>query len=189
MSRQRRDGMLLNQSRAHCILAFITLTLSQQLHFQSSSGIEQPVGIHAYDLSDNPLFTLHKDLVNIESISGNEQAVAEFLEACLTSHNYTVERQYLNLLPRESQNSQTGERSEHERRFNLLAYPGEIRQTPILLSSVRVLSELSLPFLCCLSGLACLLREQDDEVSCFKASSIYHVIRTLSWSVVLTWEW
>ena len=114
--------------------AFPTKTLS--LHFQYPLTLqpEQPFSLDASDPNKNPLFSLHKSLVNIESISGNEQAIGEFLEAFLKSKNYTVDRQYLGLVPTNHQHSPLLGR--HKQRFNLLAYPGEKRQTPVLLSSV-----------------------------------------------------
>ena len=130
--------MLLTQYLVHyyCALAFATKTLS--LHFQSplllTFQLEQPVRFDASDPNGNPLFSLHKNLVNIESISGNEQAIGEFLEAFLKSKNYTVDRQYLDAVPTNNQHSPV--LGGHKQRFNLLAYPGEKRQTPVLLSSV-----------------------------------------------------
>ena len=138
--------MLVTQWLLHCALAFALPTFSQHFQHQSSLESEQPVGLDEPELSKNPLFSLHKNLVNIESISGHEQAVAEFLEAFLISHNYTVERQYLDPRPHSIQISQAEELRHHRQRFNLLAYPGEHRQTPVLLSSVSTLSEPYHPF-------------------------------------------
>ena len=69
-----------------------------------------------------PLLALHRSLVEFESITGNEHDVGEYLHGYLVKHNYTVERQYV------------GTDSEKPR-FNLLAYPGQERQTRVLLSS------------------------------------------------------
>lgn len=138
--------MLTSQWLVHCALAFATKTVSQHTQYPLNPALEQPVELNESDLSKNPLFLLHKNLVNIESISGNEKAVGEFLEAYLTTHNYTVERQYLDNLPGSLQRSQAEEPGEQKQRFNLLAYPGENRQTPILLSSVSNLSEPRSPF-------------------------------------------
>ena len=138
--------MLITQWLVNCALTFATATFSQHIQYQLTPAFEQPVGLHDPEPSKDPLFSLHKSLVNIESISGNEQAIAAFLEVYLTSHNYTVERQYLHPLPGSLQAPQAGEFSEQNHRFNLLAYPGENRQTPVLLSSVSTLSEQSSPF-------------------------------------------
>lgn len=123
------------------ILPFAAPALSQHLQYQLSPALERPVRFDGYESSETPLFSLHKNLVNIESISGNEQAVGEFLEAYLASHNYTVERQYVEPLPRSLQRFPAEHVGAQKRRFNLLAYPGDHRQTPVLLSSVSVLSE------------------------------------------------
>ena len=114
--------------------AFPTKTLS--LHFQHPLTFqpEQPFRFDASDPNKNPLFSLHKTLVNIESISGNEQAIGEFLEAFLKSKNYTVDRQYLDPVTLNHHHSPV--LGGYKQRFNLLAYAGEKRQTPVLLSSV-----------------------------------------------------
>ena len=131
--------MLLLQSPVQsCALAFAfafaTKTLSLHFQYPLAFQLEQPVRFDASDPNENPLFSLHKNLVNIESISGNEQAIGEFLEAFLKSKNYTVDRQYLDPLPTRYQHSPL--LGGHKQRFNLLAYPGEKRQTAVLLSSV-----------------------------------------------------
>lgn len=127
--------MLTTKWLVHCALAFATTTFSSHhIQYQLNSGPEQPIGLDGSEFSKNPLFSLHKKLVNIESISGNEQSVGEFLEAYLISHNYTVERQYVGPLPTSLHDLRADER-EQKQRFNLLAYPGENRQTPVLFSS------------------------------------------------------
>ena len=73
-------------------------------------------------LNHKPLLTLHRSLIEIESISGNEHDVGVYLHDYLVKHNYTVERQYVGS-------------DEEKPRFNLLAYPGQERQTRVLLSS------------------------------------------------------
>ena len=128
--------MLIMRWLIYYALTYATTTFSQQLQYQLDMKLEQPIGLDDSELGSNPVFWLHKHLVNIQSISGNEQAVGEFLETYLKSRNYTVERQNLDPLPAILQTSQAQELREQKQRFNLLAYPGEKRQTPVLLSSV-----------------------------------------------------
>lgn len=64
------------------------------------------------------LLALHKSLVEIESITGNERAVGEWLASYLESHRWTVELQEV-----------------AKDRYNVIAYPGEERETKILVSS------------------------------------------------------
>lgn len=127
--------MLSSLSLVQCALAFATTTFSQHNQYQSNLALKQPVAFDELEFCKSPLFSLHRDLVNIESISGNEQAVGDFLEAYLRSHNYTVERQYLDPPPTNLLDLQAEKLREQKPRFNLLAYPGENRQTPVLLSS------------------------------------------------------
>ena len=66
------------------------------------------------------LLAFHKGLVEIESITYNEQAVGEWLSDSLVSQGYSVERQYLSHSPD---------------RFNVLAWPGSSKNATVLLSS------------------------------------------------------
>lgn len=131
--------MLLIQWLRLCLLAFITTTFSQHIQYPLTPAVEQSSQLDDPELRNNPLYSLHKNLVNLESISGNERAAGEYLEAYLTSHNYTVIRQNLEPLPRSFGRHQAQIVGPQKQRFNLLAYPGERRQTPILLSSVSTL--------------------------------------------------
>ena len=126
--------------------AFPTKTLSLHFQYPLAFRLEQPFSFDASDPDKNPLFSLHKNLVNLESISGNEQAIGEFLEAFLKSKNYTVDRQYLD--PVSTNHHHSPELGGSKQRFNLLAYPGEKRQTPVLLSSVSN-TFLAIIFSCC----------------------------------------
>lgn len=66
------------------------------------------------------LFEFHKNLTQIESITGNEKKVGEWLIASLKGQGYSVEKQVV---------------SEDPTRFNVLAWPGKEQDAPILLSS------------------------------------------------------
>lgn len=66
------------------------------------------------------LFEFHKNLTQIESISGNEKEVGEWLANSLTSQGYQVEKQVL---------------SKDPLRFNVLAWPGSKREAEVLISS------------------------------------------------------
>lgn len=108
------------------LLALVTLAYTYELqHGLFAPGFEQPVASAEIEIDKSPLLSLHRDLVNIESISNNEHNVGVFLESYLKDHNYTVERQYIDFIQSKKKNA----------RFNLLAYPGSKRQTPVLLTS------------------------------------------------------
>lgn len=66
----------------------------------------------------NDLVALHKNLTDIESISGNEGGIGKWLEASLESQGYTVELQEVT-----------------KGRYNVLAWPGEKRNTRLLITS------------------------------------------------------
>lgn len=70
--------------------------------------------------SETELLEFHKTLVRIESISGNEKEVGEWLAFSLKLQGYTVEKQHI---------------SKEPERFNVLAWPGKTRDAEILVSS------------------------------------------------------
>ncbi len=84
---------------------------------------QQPLLLAEKNLGDDQLLSLHRDLVEIESITGYEHEVAKYLQSYLSKHNFTVEAQEV---------ASTGEQKS---RFNLLAYLGNKRSTRVLLSS------------------------------------------------------
>lgn len=66
------------------------------------------------------LFGFHKNLTQIESITGNEKAVGEWLVESLSSQGYNVEKQVVGKDPL---------------RFNVLAWPGSKRDAKVMVSS------------------------------------------------------
>ncbi|KAK5111280.1 hypothetical protein LTR85_012221 [Meristemomyces frigidus] len=62
------------------------------------------------------LISFHKGLTEIESISGNEKPVGDWLASSLQSQGYNVEKQYLSKQPE---------------RFNVLAWPGDERDAKV----------------------------------------------------------
>jgi len=92
--------------------------ISQQLplvedipDIQQGNGILHPQTRHA-------LLDLHRNLVEIESITNNELDVGTWLASHLRTRNMTVELQEV-----------------ESKRYNVLAYPGEKRATGILITS------------------------------------------------------
>ena len=64
------------------------------------------------------LLYLHRNLIEIESITENEYPVGKWLASYLESKNFTVEMHEVS-----------------PKRFNLLAYTGKTSKTPVLVSS------------------------------------------------------
>lgn len=124
--------MLATQWLLLCVLVTAKSVFSHDFDYGPSRHNEQT--LVGTGLSKSTLFSLHEQLVNIESVSGNEARVGLFLESYLRDHNYTVERQYVSPEPSSLQDGEARSRKDNER-FNLLAYPGSKRQTRILLSS------------------------------------------------------
>ncbi|KJX94411.1 acetylornithine deacetylase like protein [Zymoseptoria brevis] len=87
-----------------------------------ASGAQEPLLSAAGKkliLTDD-LIAFHKNLTQIESISGNEREVGEWLLASLKAQGYHVEKQEVQKKPE---------------RFNVLAWPGEKRDAKVVLSS------------------------------------------------------
>jgi len=126
--------MLTSQWLVQCVLAIATAVFSRKLEYDPSPHFQQPFGCGEKEVGKTALYSLHRDLVNVESISGNEHHGGVYLESYLKDHNFTVERQYAGPKPTNVHDGEARLTIEHGR-FNLLAYPGSKRQTRVLLSS------------------------------------------------------
>ena len=86
----------------------------------AASLIQEPLQAHkSYPILTSDLIAFHKNLTQIESITGNEAAVGEWLVSSLKSQGYSVEKQYV---------------EKHPARFNILAWPSK-RDAKVLLSA------------------------------------------------------
>lgn len=89
----------------------------QQALLSSSTSSSEPS-------TSSSLLALHKALVEIESITGNEHDATQFLAAYLASHNFTVELQPVSPVT-----------ASRKARHNILAYAGPARTARTLVSS------------------------------------------------------
>ena len=80
---------------------------------------------HKYNRTKS-LLSLHKDLINIESISGNEHHVGEFLAHYLKKHHFHVTIQKVPALKSNPKKAS---------RFNVLAYRGDSPKSRVLVTS------------------------------------------------------
>ncbi|KAH8693819.1 putative carboxypeptidase [Talaromyces proteolyticus] len=94
------------------------------------TAIANPSSHELHELSrvidSSPLLSLHRDIVNIPSISGNENEVGHYIIDFLQRNNFTVVKQPVQ--------SATGDRHAKER-FNIYAYIGNNSLPDILLTS------------------------------------------------------
>ena len=93
--------------------SFAQCLASEQAPLHSTSSSKHLV------LTDD-LIAFHKNLTQIESITYNEEAVGNWLAESLESQGYNVEKQHVD---------------KDAGRFNLYAFPGETRDTKVLVSS------------------------------------------------------
>ena len=118
-------GSLLDQSSD----GFEHLAIHQQSVLQTEPSVHT-------NSSSSPewstkILDLHRQLVEIESITNNEYALAIFLEHYLVGQGLTVERQWVpQPLPSHSNST-----PDHEPRFNIYAYPINDRGAHVLLTS------------------------------------------------------
>lgn len=107
--------------------AALLLASCSQFHVAVSSTLPQEpllqdsMPLNGHDSNaENSIFAFHKNLTEIESITYNEQKCGEWLASSLEFQGYTVEKQWVD--------KDTG-------RFNVYAYPGDVRETKVLVSS------------------------------------------------------
>ena len=104
------------------------LFLALGTHSWRTYGQNQQRPLNAPTLGRNSVLSLHRALVEYESISGNEVKVGKYLHSYLTAHNFTVQRQQVDPLTANAENS----------RFNLLAYPGGDKHSARVLISSHI---------------------------------------------------
>ena len=113
-------------------LASFQLLLSASV--DAHSGQQQQLLNNGGQVLSGSLLGFHRGLVEIESITGNENAVGRYLADYLSGHNFTVEKQSVDT-------SIPGERIPSPQdvadseRFNLLAYAGSSSKSRVLVSS------------------------------------------------------
>lgn len=84
-------------------------------------------------ISSDPLLAFHKDLVEIESISGNEHDVGVFLAKYLESKDFTVVKQEVLPVKKNSEGTEAP-----KPRFNIYAYPSSLSEQPSILVSSHI---------------------------------------------------
>lgn len=107
-------------------IAFANLIIADPTTFS-----QHPLALDEKAIANNALFSLHRNLVEIPSVSDNEHGVGEYLTSYLITHNFTVEKQPV--APFYSQSKNTN----HKQRYNLLAYPST-NATRVLLTAQYV---------------------------------------------------
>lgn len=105
--------------------AALLLASCSQLHIAVSANLPQAPVVDNFlpshiSNSQHDIFAFHKNLTEIESITYNEQKCGEWLASSLKVQGYTVEKQWVD---------------EDAGRFNIYAYPGDVRETKVLVSS------------------------------------------------------
>ena len=102
----------------------------RQLTVQDGTGHDTPPSISPISRR-TALLDLHRQLVQIESVTNDEHHLGMFLDRYLKTHGFTVERQRV---PQRHQES-TGTVIDRRPRDNLYAYPGHSREARVLLTS------------------------------------------------------
>ena len=126
LTHQRLRKRLLACAAVWCLAVQAETFNVQRPLLDQGSIPRDPVLLDEESICKDPLLSLHRKLVEIESITGNEHEVGKYLHSYLSKHNFTVEEQ-------EVEPSSTT--SKKKSRFNLLAYPGTKRNTRVLVSS------------------------------------------------------
>ncbi|KAI9818141.1 MAG: hypothetical protein M1827_000766 [Pycnora praestabilis] len=112
-----------------------TNILSGHQNQQEFTSIEEASEVFSRKISLSPLLSLHRDLVKIQSITGNEHHVGTYLINYLKNHNFTVEKQLVSSAGTELVTSSGGTIQTKHDRFNIVAYKGKTRKTRTLVTS------------------------------------------------------
>ncbi|KAJ5408351.1 carboxypeptidase [Penicillium cosmopolitanum] len=104
----------------------------------SAEEVSQSHGQSSIDsiISNDPLLSFHRDLVEIESISGNEHNVGIFVAEYLESKNFTVIKQEVEPVKKDDDNDDDNERP--KTRYNIYAYPSGYSSPPSILVTSHI---------------------------------------------------
>lgn len=101
-------------------LALVSLSLASIVPVHAQERLlGADVGLKKHHLVHD-LVAFHRNLTEIESISGNEKHVGDWLASSLKAQGYNVEKQYI---------------SKDPERFNVFAWPGDNRDAPVVVTS------------------------------------------------------
>lgn len=113
----------------------------QQQPLGSSSTSSQTSVVHSDDMSSlsgaiskDPLLSFHRDLVNTDSVSGNEHDVGIFLAEYLEARNFTVVKQEVPPVDRK----EGGGSYSSKPRYNIYAYPSSQSKPPSVLVTSHI---------------------------------------------------
>ncbi|KAL4956985.1 hypothetical protein BDW69DRAFT_59336 [Aspergillus filifer] len=81
--------MKLSSIAALALTSFTAPSIAEQQSPLSANSNSSPKSV----IDSSPFLSLHRDLVSIPSVSGNESAVGDFLASFLESHNFNVVKQ------------------------------------------------------------------------------------------------
>lgn len=98
-------------------------------HTDGLSGLENAI-------RSDPLLSLHRDLVEIESISGNEHNVGIFLAGYLEARNFTVVKQ--EVPPVNKKGVASDDTKTPKTRYNIYAYPSSQSEAPSVLVTSHI---------------------------------------------------
>lgn len=100
-------------------------------HSQGQSSIEEII-------SNDPLLSFHRDLVEIESISGNEHEVGNFVAEYLESKDFTVIKQEVVPVKKDSNDDDNDDNDLPKPRYNIYAYPSAHTAPPSILVTSHI---------------------------------------------------
>ncbi|KAJ5157507.1 carboxypeptidase [Penicillium canariense] len=100
---------------------------------QGSSDVLEQSGLDKV-ISRDPLLSFHRDLVNIESISGNEHDVGVFVAEFLEAKNFTVTKQEVAPVKRKDGDDKETPKT----RYNIYAYPSSLQESPSILITSHI---------------------------------------------------
>jgi acetylornithine deacetylase len=88
-------------------------------------------------IANDPLLSFHRDLVEIESISGNEHNIGIFVAEYLESKNFTVIKQEVEPVKKDNDNDDD-DNDPPKKRYNIYAYPSGYTSPPTILVTSHI---------------------------------------------------
>ncbi|KAI2788567.1 putative carboxypeptidase [Penicillium oxalicum] len=112
-------------------------TLGVSQHAPQTSISDKFDQTDASFIDQDPLLSFHRDLVSIESVSGNEHDVGIFIAKFLEAKNFTVIKQEVAPVKKKGVGAQDEDQTP-KTRYNIYAYPSSLREQPSILVTSHI---------------------------------------------------
>ncbi|CAD6446387.1 ee9ba5a4-af08-41ea-948d-12d734534440 [Sclerotinia trifoliorum] len=113
------------------LISIVKSSLFHPSQIPINAGTNAKIPQSQFTDPESKLVNLHQDLISIESITGNEYEISQYLHSYLSSRNFTVETQYVS----STKLLHDVDNIDDKPRLNIFAYKGTTRSTRILITT------------------------------------------------------